>query len=58
MPVLLHGVPQRLPVRVGAGENLQFAAAIIINPLDPSLAGRLPILEPLGWLSHRLKSCG
>src|SRR5260221_14782582 len=57
MPVLLHGVPQRLPVRVGTVEDLQFAAAIIVKPLDAPLAGRLAILENHGWLSHRRKSC-
>ncbi len=58
MPVLLHGVSQRLPVRVGTVEDLQFASAIIVKPLDTPLAGCVAILENHGWLSHCLKSCG
>jgi hypothetical protein len=58
MPVLLHGVPQRLPVRVGTVEDLQLASAIIVKPLDTPLARRLAILENHGWLSHCLTSCG
>ena len=50
MPVLPHGVAQRLPPRAVAVENLQFAAAIIIKPLDTPRAGRLAILKNLGWL--------
>jgi hypothetical protein len=52
-PVLLQGVPERLPVRVGTVEDLQFAAPIVVKPLDAPLA--VAILENLGWLSHRLK---
>jgi hypothetical protein len=39
MAVLLHGVPQCLPTRRCAGENLQFATAVIIEPFDMPLAG-------------------
>jgi hypothetical protein len=39
MPVLLHGVSQRIPPRSRAGENLQLATAIIVEPLDAPLAG-------------------
>jgi hypothetical protein len=56
MPVLLHGVPERLPVRVGTVEDFQFAAPIIVKPLDAPLA--VSILENRGWLNHRRKSCG
>src|SRR4029077_7722260 len=58
MPVLLHGVPQSLPVRAGTAENLQLAAAVIVKPFDAPLTGRLAILENHGWLRHRLTSCG
>jgi hypothetical protein len=54
MPVLLHGVPQRLPPSIGSGENLQFASAVIIEPLDPPLAGRIAILENVGRLGAGL----
>jgi hypothetical protein len=47
MPVLLHGVSQRLSARVGAGEDLQFAAAVVVKPLDAPLAGRYAILDNL-----------
>src|SRR6266550_919597 len=50
MPVLLHGVAQCLSPCGRAGENLQFAAAVIVKPLDAPLAGRLAILENLGRL--------
>jgi hypothetical protein len=53
MPVLLHGVPQRLPPRILPGENLQLVSADIVKPLDAPLAGCFAILENLGWLlSH------
>src|SRR5207253_889469 len=54
MPVLLHGVPQRLPPSIGAGENLQFAAAIIVEPLDPPLARCCAILVDICRLSAGL----
>src|SRR5438132_13037161 len=54
MPVLLHGVSQRLSPRALAGENLQFASAVIIEPLDTPLTGRQPILENVGRLSAGL----
>jgi hypothetical protein len=38
MPVLLHGVSQRIPPRSWAAENLQFAMAVIVEPLDAPLA--------------------
>ena len=47
MPVLLHGVPERLPVRVGTVEDFQFAAPIIVKPLDAPLA--LAILKNLAY---------
>src|SRR5207248_6594585 len=54
MPVLLHGVSQRLSPRVLAGENLQFAAAILVEPLDAPFPRRLAILENVGRLSAGL----
>jgi hypothetical protein len=55
MAVLPHGVSECLSSRVMAGENLQLAAAIIVEPLGPpcpgvwrsskTLAGSAP-----GWL--------
>src|SRR5215471_4913096 len=54
MPVLLHSVPQRLPSRIVAGENVQFASAIIVEPLDPPLARRCAILENICRLSAGL----
>src|SRR5207248_10055801 len=54
MPVLLHGVSQRLSPRVLAGENLQFAMAILVEPLDAPLPRRLAILENIGRLSAGL----
>src|SRR6266480_4197219 len=55
MAVLAHGVSECLSPRIVPSENLQFAAAIIVEPLDPPLAGRRAILENLagsvpGWL--------
>jgi hypothetical protein len=50
MPVLLDRVSERLRSRGRAGENLQLASTVIIEPLDPPSAGRDPILENLGWL--------
>ena len=51
----MHGVPQRLPPSIVAGENLQFAAAVIVNHStrhwpgvtrsSKTLAGSAP-----GWL--------
>jgi hypothetical protein len=58
MPVLLQGVSERLAVRVGAAEDLQFAAPIIVKPLDAPLTERVAILKNHGWLSHRPKSRG
>jgi hypothetical protein len=52
MPVLLHGVSQRIPPRRRAGENLQFATAVIVEPLDTPLAGCSAIFENLGWFRH------
>ena len=52
MRVILHRVAQRLPPRAVPVEHLQFAAAIIIKPLDAPLAGRLAILENLGWFKY------
>src|SRR6266566_4397468 len=52
MPVRLHGVPECLPARRWAGENLQFATAIIVEPLDAPLAGCSAVFEDLGWFTH------
>src|SRR5438552_12868695 len=52
MPVRLHGVPECLPARRWAGENLQFATAVIVEPLDAPLAGCSVIFEDLGWFTH------
>jgi hypothetical protein len=49
LPIFLHCIPQRLLPCVVAGENLQFATAIIVEPIDPPLAGRSAILENFGW---------
>src|SRR5689334_13618681 len=54
MPVFSHGVAQRLPTRIVASENLQFAAAIIIEPLDAPLASHCTILEHICRLSAGL----
>src|ERR1051325_5796641 len=54
MPVPSHGVAQRLPSRIVAGANLQFAAAIILEPLDAPLASHCAILENVGRLSAGL----
>src|SRR5438105_15420929 len=54
MPVLPHGVAERLPPRIVAGENLQFAAAIIVKPFYPPLARCSAILENVGRLSAGL----
>src|ERR1051326_3046599 len=54
MPVLLHSVPQRFPSRVVAGEKLQFAAATIVEPLNPPLARRCAIFEDIWRLSAGL----
>src|SRR5215813_4382310 len=54
MPILSHGVPQRLPPRVFAAENVQLTAPIIVEPLDPPLAGRRAILEDICRLSAGL----
>src|SRR5215471_11419986 len=53
MRVALHGVPQRVPSRRWARENLQFAATIIADPLNAPLPRRFAILKHFGWLSHR-----
>jgi hypothetical protein len=50
MPVSLNRVSERLRSRIRTGENFQFAATIIVKPLDAPLAGCDPILENLGWL--------
>jgi hypothetical protein len=47
MAVLSHGVAQRLPPRIVTVEHLQFAAAVIVKPLDAPLAGCFTILETL-----------
>src|SRR6267143_613829 len=52
MTVFLHGVSQRIPPRSRAGENLQFATAIIVEPLDAPLAGCSAVFENLGWVTH------
>jgi hypothetical protein len=49
LPILWHPVPQRLSPRVVAGENLQFATAIIVEPLDAPSRKRLAGSAP-GWL--------
>src|ERR1051325_6889792 len=45
MPIPSHGIAQRLPSRIVAGENLQFAAAIMIEPLDAPLASHCGLLR-------------
>jgi len=50
MPVILDRVSQRLPPRGRAGEDFHLAAAVIIDPFDPPLAGYFAILKNLGWL--------
>jgi hypothetical protein len=52
MPVLLHGVPQRLLTRGRAGKNLDLATAVIVKPLDPPLTGCITILEHYCGLCH------
>jgi len=49
-PVLLHAVPQRLPSRVSASENLHRAATVIVKPLNALLVRRHMISENHGWL--------
>jgi hypothetical protein len=43
-PVSLLGVPARPFAGVGAGEDFDFAAPVIVNPLDAPISGVLPIL--------------
>src|SRR5436190_18489974 len=50
MPVLAHRVSQRLPPGILAVNISRFAAAIIVEPLDPPLAA---LLVKLGWFGHR-----
>src|SRR5436190_24311484 len=50
MPVFAHRISQRLSPGIVAGENLQFATAIIVEPLDSPLAA---LLVNLGWFGHR-----
>jgi hypothetical protein len=59
MSVVLHRVSQRIPARGWADENLQFAAAVIVEPLDAPLTCLYSILKNLGWLCHAaiLLSC-
>src|SRR5580704_5113279 len=52
MPVLLHGVSQRIPSRSWTAENLQFATAVTLEPLDAPLAGCSAIFENLGWFTQ------
>ena len=52
MAVSPHSIAQRLLPRVGAGENIQLAPAVVVKPLNTPLAGRFPVLEDLGWLGH------
>jgi len=58
MPVILYGVPQRLPPRRWAGEDRQFAATIIAEPFDAPLTGQLAVLENLGWFRHGTSVAG
>src|SRR6202030_1171038 len=53
MPVRLHRVSQCLFPRGRAGEYLQLAAAVIVEPLDAPLAGDLAIFKDFGWFGHR-----
>src|SRR3954454_21734065 len=58
MPAPLNRVSERLRSCITAGENFQFAATVIVEPLDPPSAGSCAILENLGWLWHdRQSSC-
>src|SRR5205823_9724961 len=50
MPVLTHCVSQRLSPRIGAAEDFQFAAPIIIEPFDAPFPGCCPIFKDLGGL--------
>jgi hypothetical protein len=56
MPVLLHGIPERLPPRIGAGEDLQHRTAVIVEPLDAPLAGGLAIFKDFGWFRQGTSS--
>jgi hypothetical protein len=52
MAVLPHGVSQCVASCCVATENLEFAPAIIVEPLDAPLAACDAILEYLGWFRH------
>src|SRR6266853_2312399 len=52
MPVLLHGISQFLPPCGRAGEDLQFAATVTVEPLDAPLVGGFAIFKDFGWLGH------
>jgi hypothetical protein len=54
MPVLPHGVSQRLTSGNRAGEDLQLAPAIIVEPFDAPSAGLHAIPKNLGGLRHNL----
>jgi hypothetical protein len=49
MAVFPHGVSQRLPAGIGASENFQFAAAVIVKPLDAPLTGYFAIFKDFRW---------
>src|ERR1051325_9971075 len=51
MVVRPHRISQCIPSRRWAGEDFQFAVAIIIEPLDAPFAGCFAILENLRWLA-------
>jgi len=52
MAIPPHGVPQGLPTRGWAGEDLHLAAAIIVKPFDVPLARDHDVLENLGGFGH------
>ena len=53
MPVLLHGISQCLPPCGRAGEDLQFAAAVAVEPLDAPLVGVSRSSKTLAGSGHR-----
>jgi hypothetical protein len=51
MPVLSYRITERPLASFWASKDSQFATAVIVEPLNPPLAGIFVVLENVRWLS-------